>query len=67
MISNIVSGSLYEKAGLQNGDIIRKVNGTAVTGPQQAMEMFDQLRNATSIEVEILRAGNVQQVHYDIQ
>jgi general secretion pathway protein C len=67
LISAIVSGSLYEKVGLQNGDIIRKVNGAEVTGPQQAMAMFQNLQNAASIDVEIQRAGNVQQVHYDIQ
>jgi len=66
-ISQIVPGSLYEKAGLQNGDIIRKVNGSEVRGPQQAMEMFQSLQTAASIDVEIMRAGNVQQLHYDIQ
>ena len=66
-ISAIVSGSLYEKVGLQNGDIIRKVNGAEVTGPQQAMAMFQSLQHAASIDVEIQRAGNVQLMHYDIQ
>ncbi len=67
LISEIVSGSLYDKIGLQNGDLIRKVNGVEITGPQQAMAMFQKLQEATSIDVEIQRAGNVQQVHYDIQ
>jgi len=67
VLSEIVPGSLYQKVGLQNGDIIRKVNGVAVSGPQQAMAMFQTLKTASSIDVEIQRAGNVQQLHYDIR
>jgi len=67
LIREIVSGSLYEKVGLQNGDIIRKVNGAEVTGPQQTMQMFQNLQQDASIDVEIRRAGNLQQIHYDIQ
>jgi len=67
VISGIVPDSLYEKAGLQNGDIIRKVNGTEISAPQQAMQMFQSLQSASSIDVEIQRAGGVQQVHYDVQ
>jgi general secretion pathway protein C len=67
MLSEIVPDSLYAKVGLQNGDIIRKVNGMVINGPQQAMAMFQSLKDAVSIDVEIQRAGNVQQVHYDIQ
>lgn len=67
IITEIMPGSLYEKAGLQNGDIIRKVNGAEITGPQQAMAMFQKLQNAPSISVEIERAGVNQVINYDIR
>lgn len=66
VISDIVIGSLYQQVGLQNGDIIRKVNGKQVTSAQQAMDMYRALESATSIDLELMRAGQVQQVHYDI-
>lgn len=65
MINQIVSGSLYEKVGLQNGDIIRKVNGTVIANPQQAMQMFQSLQSNSAIEVEVERSGSVQQLRYD--
>jgi len=67
VISDIVPGSLYGQVGLQNGDIIRKVNGQQVTSAEQAMAMYQALQNAPSIDVELLRAGQVQRVHYDIR
>lgn len=67
VISDIVPGSLYQQVGLQNGDIIRRVNGQQVTSAQQAMAMYQALQNAPSIDVELMRAGQVQTVHYDIR
>ncbi len=67
VITDIVIGSLYQQVGLQNGDIIRKVNGEQVSNAQQAMAMYKALESATSIDLELMRAGQVQQVHYDIR
>ncbi len=66
-ISEIVKGSLYEEIGLQNGDVIQKVNGESVTSAEQAMRMYRELQNSTFIDVEINRGGNIQQVNYAIQ
>jgi len=37
VLGEIVPGSLYEKTGLKNGDILRKVNRISIAGAQQAM------------------------------
>jgi len=66
-IKEIVPGSLYEKVGLQNGDVIRKVNGQEVKSAEQAMAMYQALQNATAIDLEIGRAGTIVPIHYDIQ
>ncbi len=66
-ISEIVKGSLYEEIGLLNGDIIKSVNGESVTGAEQAMRMYRELQHATFIDVEVERAGSLQQISYVIQ
>jgi len=66
VITDIVPGSLYQKIGLMNGDIIRRVNGQQIISAQQAMSMYQGLQNSSSINVELMRAGQVQNVHYDI-
>ena len=59
--------SLYGQVGLKNGDIIRKVNGQQITSAEEAMIMYQALQSATMISVELMRAGKVQQVHYNIR
>ncbi|MDX8406117.1 MAG: PDZ domain-containing protein [Mariprofundus sp.] len=67
VITDIVPGSLYQQAGLQNGDILTKVNGQLITNPGQAMQLYQTLQQASTIDLELTRAGQVQQVHYDIR
>jgi len=66
IISDIAPGSLYQQAGLQNGDIILSVNGEKITGAKQAMHMYETLKKAASIDLELMRAGQHRQIHYDI-
>jgi len=67
VISDIVPNSLYQQIGLQNGDVIQKVNGQAVTSAEQAMAMYQSLQNAAVIDLELKRAGSIVPIHYDIQ
>jgi len=66
-ISEIAPGSLYQQAGLQNGDIILSVNGKRITGAKQAMSMYQSLQSAAAIDLELIRAGQLRQIHYDIR
>ncbi len=67
LLQNIVPDSLYAQAGLINGDIIRKVNGKPVTRPDQGIALFQQLQNAPALDLEITRAGVMQNIHFDIR
>jgi len=67
VISEIVPGSFYEQVGLRNGDILKKVNGQVIRDAGQAMQMYRRLQKAASVDLEITRAGQLQQLHYDIR
>jgi len=67
LIQEIAPGSLYDQAGLKNNDIIRRVNGQPVTRPEQGIKLFQSLRNANGIDLEIARGGAVHTVHFDIR
>ncbi len=66
-VSNIVPGSLYQQAGLLNGDIIVSVNGENITGAQQAMSIYTKLKSSPSLDLELIRAGSMQNIHYNIR
>lgn len=66
-ISEIAPGSLYQQAGLRNGDIILSINGKRITDAKQAMRMYQTLQNAPALDLMLIRAGQTRQIHYDIR
>ncbi len=66
-MADIQPGSIYEKLGLKVGDSIRGVNGTPVTSPQQAMELFNALKSADKISLSINRDGQTATKNYNVR
>lgn len=60
-------GSDYEQLGIRNKDVIRRVNGVAIDSPERALELYQQLRSATSAEVELARDGAVIRQRYQLR
>ncbi len=66
-ISEIVPGSLYEKIGLQNGDVIQKINSQEVDDPGKFFQMYQSLKEERSISLDLVRAGQRQTLNYEIR
>jgi general secretion pathway protein C len=66
-ISEITPGSIYEKIGLQNGDVIQKVNSQDVDDPAKFFQLYQGLRNERSISIDLLRGGSRQTLNYEIR
>jgi general secretion pathway protein C len=70
LVRQIQPGSLYEKLGLKVGDVIRGVNGRSVNTVDQVLEVYQQLGGVdelTGVQLEVMRAGQIQQLQYTIQ
>jgi general secretion pathway protein C len=63
----ITEDSLYSKIGLQNGDILHRVNGIEVKDPQNFMKVFEQLKDETSITVDLVRNNQKETFGYEIR
>ncbi|MBF0526067.1 MAG: hypothetical protein HQK56_13340, partial [Deltaproteobacteria bacterium] len=50
-VSDIKQGSLIEKLGVKNGDVIKKVNGMSMTKPEEAFAAYQQLQNESAIQL----------------
>ncbi len=59
--------SIFAKVGLQNGDVIRKVNDNDISSPEKAFQIFQELRNEKNLNVEISRRGQTQNFSYEIR
>lgn len=66
-ISEIVPGSLFEKVGLQNGDIIQRINSQDVDDPGKFFQIYQGLKEEKNITVDVLRAGQRQTFSYEIR
>lgn len=66
-LSEIEPGSVFDEMGLEEGDVLRSVNGQQVTDPGQAMQMMSALRGANSISIQVLREGHPTTLSYQIQ
>ncbi len=70
LIRQLKRGSLYEKLGLKVGDVIRKVNGRDINNLEEALQVYQQLggpEQITGVDIEVMRAGRMEQLHYSIQ
>ena len=66
-ISEIMPGSLYEKIGLQNGDVIQKINSQDVDDPAKFFQMYQSLKEERNISIDLMRGGQRQTLNYEIR
>ena len=59
-------GSLYSKMGIENGDVIQKINGFPMNSPDKALEVYQKIKTSDSIEVELTRQGKKKRMTYQI-
>lgn len=64
MISNIKSGSIYQKIGLTEGDIIQSVNNRKMTSGDDMVELFNNLKSASGLSLTIRRQGRQENYNY---
>jgi len=64
---SIKPGSLYSKIGLQNGDVISKINGYEMSSPEKGLEVYQKLKDSSSITVDVKRRGKAMTLDYAIQ
>lgn len=63
----IVPGSIFEKIGMQNGDVVCGINGQELNDITQALGMFEALKTSSSLELCIKRNRQTMNIQYDIQ
>jgi general secretion pathway protein C len=64
---SIKSGSLYEKVGLQNGDVLKTINGNSLSDMTQAMRLFEMLKQERSLSVSLERNREEKEFKYQIR
>ncbi len=63
---SIRPGSLYSKVGLQNGDVITRINGYEMTSPEKGLEIYTKLKDSKAVTVDLKRRGKPLSLDYNI-
>jgi len=63
-ITGIKAGSIFRKMGLRNGDIIKGVNNDSIKTPEDLINMYNDLKSAPDISLQITRRGQERAFNY---
>jgi Do/DeqQ family serine protease len=63
LVQDVSRGGPADKAGIKNGDVIRKINGQTVEDSDQLMTMVTDLNPGTDVRLDILRDGQPMTIH----
>jgi general secretion pathway protein C len=66
-IYGIRRSSLLGRLGVQNGDMLRTINGFDLTDPNAILQAYTQLRAADHLTLQLVRRGNPISMDYQIQ
>ena len=59
--------SLLTQIGLQNGDVLQQVNGLGIGSPEDALKAYQQLQQAGTVRLQILRNNRPTTLTYEIR
>ena len=65
-ILSVKQGSIFDKLGLQRGDILKKINGLELD-VKRGFEIFSQLKDSTQLSVDLIRQGQNETFEYEIR
>lgn len=66
-LSAIRRGSIFDKLGIKNGDIVHQVNGMGLTSPDQALSAFQSLQSESNFTFEVSRRNKRQTFEYEVR
>ncbi len=67
IVRRIQHGTLLSQMGLMRGDILHAVNGTTLDSPEKGLQIFQQLRESKTLNLDLNRAGQSMKFQYEIK
>jgi len=57
-VTSIIVGSFWHRLGLAQGDVIQEINGRRVRSMQDLMGLYQDFKDTTRVQVQLLRDGH---------
>ena len=66
-LSQLRAGGILQQIGLQEGDILQKVNGLSIHSPQEALQAYQQLQTESTVRIDVMRNNRPTTLTYEIR
>ncbi|MBF0258298.1 MAG: PDZ domain-containing protein [Desulfamplus sp.] len=67
LLYGIKQSSMFKDMGIQNGDIIMGVDGTEIKSVEDAISLYDRLKNSQDVRMQIRRRGQIKEILYHVE
>jgi len=67
LLYGIKKDSLFQTMGLKNGDIIMGVDGKRIESVDDALTFYEELKDASDVNVQIKRRGKTKEIQYRVE
>ncbi|MCP4744939.1 MAG: PDZ domain-containing protein [Desulfobacteraceae bacterium] len=66
-LENIKPNSIFRRMGLRNGDILKGIDGQQIESVDDALKLYQSLKEASNANVQIERRGQERTINYNIR
>jgi general secretion pathway protein C len=66
-VSDIKPNSIFRRMGLRNGDVLKSVDGQEIRTVDDALKLYESMKSADSLAVQIERRGRDRTIEYHIR
>jgi general secretion pathway protein C len=67
VLREVKPGGIYQSLGLQNGDVLLRINEFAISNPEAALQALTALRGIDRVQLDIVRNGSKMTMTYQIR
>ncbi len=67
ILSEVKPGGIYQSLGLQDGDVLLKINEYDISNPETALQALTALKGLDRVQIDLIRAGSRMTMNYQIK
>jgi general secretion pathway protein C len=67
VLSEVKPGGVYQSLGLQDGDVLLRINEYDISNPERALQAFTALKGMDRVQVDLMRSGSRITMTYQIR
>lgn len=66
-MTEVVPGSIYAHLNIQNGDIIKSINGEPIQDLNKLMTLFGNVKNLDNVQISVVKDGEEQNMDFSFE